>query len=100
MINSLRAAANLSVLKFDESLNKAAQAHANYATAHHSMTHIEGKEKAGFSGALPPSVRKRSVIRTSAWARSSLRPSMSYQRDASSNRCAIPSGYALVAESG
>lgn len=53
LINTLRPAANLSVLKFDESLNKAAQAHANYATAHHSMTHIEGKEKAGFSGVLP-----------------------------------------------
>ncbi|MDU5144023.1 MAG: CAP domain-containing protein [Paenibacillus dendritiformis] len=53
LINSLRSAANLSVLKFDESLQKAAQAHANYATAHRSMTHIEGKEKAGFSGALP-----------------------------------------------
>lgn len=53
LINALRAEVNLSVLKVDESLHKAAQAHANYATVHRSMTHIEGKEKAGFSGAWP-----------------------------------------------
>ncbi|CAH0119760.1 hypothetical protein PAE9249_02268 [Paenibacillus sp. CECT 9249] len=53
LLNSLRGAVNVPLFKLDESLNKAAQAHANYTTVHKSMTHIEGKDKEGFSGAMP-----------------------------------------------
>jgi uncharacterized protein YkwD len=53
LINSLRKAVGVPLLAFDESLNKAAQAHANYQEHDKRMGHTEEKGKPGYSGTWP-----------------------------------------------
>ncbi|WP_179232984.1 S-layer homology domain-containing protein [Paenibacillus rigui] len=53
LLNTLRTAVGAAPLTFDDSLNKAAQAHANYQDADKRMGHDETSGKLWFSGAGP-----------------------------------------------